>query len=171
VPKTSHPDVDRPFVSHPDRSNHNSNQARSQGRPGSRGDDRGSARVQPNSDNGRRGSDSGRNEQERGRHPENNRGRGNDSSAPQDARVQPYTDNGRRGNDSRRTDMVTFPRNGQERGRQPENNRGWADASEPRAQSNPLPSSSRRTDETQRESQSGSPKRTPTAAGSGPRTK
>src|SRR5262249_30010585 len=110
VHKTSHPDVDRPFVSHPDRRNHDSNQARAEGRPESRGDDRGNARVQPNSDNGRRGSDSGRNEQERGRQPENNRGRGNVSPASQDAQVQPNTDGGRRGNDSRRTETVTFPR-------------------------------------------------------------
>src|SRR5262249_13124695 len=197
--KTSHPDVDRPFVSHPDRSNH-STQARGEGRPESRGDARGDARIQPNSDNGRRGSDSGRNEQERGRQAENNHGRGNDPSAPQDARIQPNTDSGRRGNDSRRTETVTFPRNDQGRVQQSENkrvrgndplapqdarvqpntdsgrrgndsrrtetvtfprneqervqqsevNRGRADASEPRVQSNPSPSSSRRTDETQR---------------------
>jgi hypothetical protein len=148
--KTSHPDVDRPFVSHPDRGNHDSNQVRGEGRPESRGDDRGNARVQPNSNNGRRGIDSSRNEQERGRQPENNRRRGNDSAASQDARVQPNTDSGRRGNDSRRTETVTFPRNEQGRVPRSEVNRGRADASEPRVQSNSSPSSLRRTDETQR---------------------
>ena len=63
---------------------------------------------------------------------------------------KPNTDSGRRGNDSRRTETVTFPRNEQERGLQSEVNRGRADASEPRVQSNPSPSSLRRTDETRR---------------------
>ena len=46
VHKISHPDVDRPFVSSPDRRNHDLNQARGEGRPESRGDGRGNARVQ-----------------------------------------------------------------------------------------------------------------------------
>ncbi len=192
VHRASHPDVDRPFVNHPDRSHRDLNQARGEGRPESHGDGRGNARVQPNSDNGRRGSDSGRNEQERGRQPENNRGRGtdspasqdarvrpntdsgrrgsdsgrneqergrqpennrgrgNDSPASQDARVSPNTDSGRRGNDSRRTETVTFPRNEQERVPRSDVNRGRADASERPVQSNPSPSSLRRSDETRR---------------------
>src|SRR5262249_9734244 len=150
VHKPSHPDMDRPFVSHPDRNHRDLNQARGEGRPESNGDGRGNARVQPNSDNGRRGSDSGRNEQERGRQPENNRGRGNDSPASQDARVRPNTENGRRGNDSRRTETVTFPRNEQERVPRSEVNRGRADASERPVQSNPSPAKLRRSDETRR---------------------
>jgi hypothetical protein len=129
VHKASHPDVDRPFVSHPDRSNRDSNQARGEGRPESHGADRGNSR---------------------GRQPENNRGRGNDSSASQDSRVPPNTENGRRGNDSRRTETVTFPRNEQGRGPRSEVNRGRADASQPPPQSNPSPSNLRRTDETRR---------------------
>jgi hypothetical protein len=136
VYKPSHPDVDRHFVSHPDRPNHDANQDRHDDRQVSRGDNRGNARVHPDTDGARRGNDPERtdtvmfprNNQGRGQQSDNKPGRGNVSSTPQTTQAQPNADGARRGNDPKRPEMVSFPRNDQGRGQQSDNKAGRGNA-------------------------------------------
>jgi hypothetical protein len=123
---------------------------------------RGNARVQPEApaDTGGRGNSNRpnesvvfpRNEPERGRQPENNasRGGGNAPAATRgNARVQPEAsaDRGGRGNSNQPNESVVFPRNEQGGGRQQQNDRGGQiEQPQPRVQSSPAPSNSRRSE-------------------------